>query len=78
MTIFLDETPPPNLANPDWPDGCVNRPAGYQKLGYLAWHRMADARVKRGEDQTYCRTCERFRWTSTPCDGIKKAQEASE
>ena len=68
---MIDETRPPNLDDPDWPDPCVNRPADYRPLGYLAWHAMAEARTKRGERQVFCKACQRYRWASTPCNGVK-------
>lgn len=65
--VHLDETPPPNLDHPDWPQDCRHRPADARDLGYLAWHAMADARVKRGERQVWCLSCKRWRWPTTPC-----------
>lgn len=69
---MIDETRPPNIDDPDYPPGCVNTPADYRPLGYLAWHAMAEKRTRCGERQVYCRTCERYRWGSTPCDGAKR------
>lgn len=53
--------------DPDYPPGCVSAPAGYERLGYLAWHATAEARTKRGERQVRCLTCDRYRWETTPC-----------
>lgn len=69
--MILDETRPPNLNDPDWPATCVNTPADYRPLGYLEWHAMAAERTRRGEGQVLCQTCQRYRWTSTPCNGTK-------
>jgi hypothetical protein len=70
--MLLDETRPPNLDDPDWPATCPETPAGYAPLSYNAWHAMAEARTKRGERQTLCKTCERWAWNSTPCSQLKK------
>lgn len=73
--VFLEETRPPNLADPDWPTDCIERPTTYRPLGYLAWHAMAEARTRRGERQRYCRSCERYAWTTTSCTRIRQQKE---
>lgn len=59
---------PPAPDDPDYPPGCVAAPPGYVRLGYLAWHETAEARVKAGERQRWCCTCQRYRWATTPCN----------
>lgn len=67
-----DASPPPHLDDPDWPPTCPETPPGYTPLSYNEWHEMAAARTKRGERQTWCATCERWTWNSTPCSRRKR------
>ena len=73
-TVHLDASPPPDLANPDWPQTCPETPADYVPLSYNEWHDMAAARTKRGETQRWCPCCERWAWVSTPCKRFKEAR----
>jgi hypothetical protein len=76
MIVCLRVDRSPDLDNPDWPVGCVNTPPDYAQLSYGDWHTMAEARTKRGERQVWCKTCERWRWKTTPCDGTASAPRA--
>lgn len=37
-------------------------------LGYLAWHSDAQKRAYRGEEQSFCANCKRFKWGDNVCD----------
>ncbi len=37
-------------------------------LGYMAAIDYANRRIKRGEKQTWCKTCERWQWRDERCE----------
>lgn len=36
-------------------------------LRYQAWHDDAERRMKKGQQQKYCKHCERWRWKDKQC-----------
>ena len=56
------------------PRGCQTRP----RLSYVAGHRDAERRLRRGERQTLCRRCAKWRWKEELCQKSRKYQNSSE
>jgi hypothetical protein len=46
------------------PLNCQTQP----RLPYIADAEDADRRLAAGESQTFCQTCERYRWADEQCD----------
>lgn len=41
---------------------------GCETLGYLQAHADAERRIKRGERQVFCKTCQKWRWPDELCE----------
>lgn len=41
---------------------------GCETLGYLQAHFDAERRIKRGERQVFCKTCQKWRWPDELCE----------
>ena len=63
--ICTDE--PIELSRPPHPPQRCQAP----RFGYLAAHADADRRIKRGEQQFFCKTCERWKWRDQLCKRSK-------